>query len=62
MDAEDRLAWYVRRVRALERLLAHYRTASAPRESLLEELDATREKIDHRGNWRPDEMSDLHLP
>lgn len=50
----DRLAWYARRVKALEGLLACYRVGSRPSEKLHRELALTRERIDANGTWRDD--------
>jgi hypothetical protein len=48
----DREQWYRRRVAALESLLARYRVgAQRVPEKLFDELAATRERIDDKGNW-----------
>lgn len=48
----DRLAWYARRVKALEDLLVCYRMGWHPSEKLHRDLELTHEKIDPNGAWR----------
>lgn len=50
---EDQLAWYRRRVAALEVMLASYRTGRLwISEAVHKELEATGVRIDHQGQWR----------
>lgn len=52
MDEAKKILWYMRRVKALERLLSVYRTVGTyPSEALHHELKRTSKYVDHNGNW-----------
>lgn len=51
VDPAEQIAWYQRRVKALEDLLACYRIGRQPSERLLTELERTRAHVAPDGTW-----------
>lgn len=59
-DQGTQIAWYQRRVKAMEELLVCYRVGRQPSERLLRELELTRTHIAPDGTWKAEPAADHH--